>query len=44
VTKRWTAFTCGKCEKKVELPRRWGYFVGTPAMTVEGHGQPWPKF
>jgi DNA-directed RNA polymerase subunit RPC12/RpoP len=44
VTKRWTAFTCAKCEKKVDLPRRWGYSVGTPAMTVQGHGQPWPKF
>jgi predicted RNA-binding Zn-ribbon protein involved in translation (DUF1610 family) len=29
VSKRWTAFTCAKCDKKVDLPRRWGYSVGT---------------
>ena len=44
VSKGWTAFTCAKCEKKVDLPRRWGYAVGARAVMVQGHGQPWPKF
>jgi DNA-directed RNA polymerase subunit RPC12/RpoP len=44
VSKKWTAVTCGKCEKKVDLPRRWGYAIGTRAYQVQGPGQPWPKF
>jgi len=43
VNKRWTAFTCGKCEAKVDLPRRWGYAVADRAREVQGTGHPWPK-
>jgi hypothetical protein len=43
VHKRWTAFTCEQCERKVDLPRRWGYDVSTRAALVRGTGQPYPK-
>lgn len=43
VNKRWTAFTCGTCEAKVDLPRRWGYAVADRAREVQGTGHPWPK-
>lgn len=43
VNKRWTAFTCGKCDQKVDLPRRWGYATGAKAGRVEGTGHPHPK-
>jgi hypothetical protein len=44
VNSRWEAFTCGKCEQKVDLPRRWGYTAGSKAISVRGTGQPYPKF
>lgn len=43
VNKGWTAFTCGKCEEKVDLPRRWGYTVEARAVLVRGTGQTYPK-
>lgn len=43
VSKRWTACTCGRCEAKVELPRRWGFVAGATAERVEGWAQTWPK-
>jgi hypothetical protein len=44
VNKRWAAFTCDKCDKKGDLPRRWGYGSGAMAKRVEGYGHPFPKF
>lgn len=41
--KRWLAFTCGNCDRKVELPRRWSYAVGTRAVLVTAMGFPYPK-
>jgi hypothetical protein len=43
VNKKWTAFTCGKCEEKVDLPHRWGYASSAKAVRVEGMGHPYPK-
>jgi hypothetical protein len=42
VSKKWRAFTCGRCERKVDLPHRWGYDVAATAARVEGTGKPWP--
>jgi hypothetical protein len=43
VSKKWSAFTCGRCEATIELPRRWGYVPGAQAHRVQGAGQSWPK-
>jgi hypothetical protein len=43
VSKRWSAFTCGKCERKVDLPFRWGYADAAKAMAARGTGHPYPK-
>jgi hypothetical protein len=43
VNKGWAAFTCGKCDRKVELPRRWGYSESAKALRVRGVGHPFPK-
>lgn len=43
VSKKWTVFTCGNCEAKVELPRRWSYAASTKAREVEGNGRSWPE-
>ena len=43
VNKRWKAFTCGRCEAKVDLPRRWSYGSAARAFRVRGSGQGWPK-
>lgn len=43
VSKRWTAFTCGKCDRKVDLPFRWGYADAAKAMGARGTGHPYPK-
>lgn len=43
VSKKWTAFACGRCEAKVELPRRWGYSVTATAREIQGAGGSWPK-
>ena len=43
VNKRWQAFTCGHCDRKIDLPRRWGYANAAKAMKVTDTGQPYPK-
>ena len=43
VNKTWTAFTCGKCDRKVDLPRRWGYSRSGRAMLVRGTGKTYPR-
>ena len=43
VNKRWTAFTCGHCDRKVDLPFRWGYASAAKAVKVTGTGHPYPK-
>ncbi len=44
VSKRWTRFVCSRCEKDVDLPRRWGYVPGAVARRVEGAGHSWPRW
>jgi hypothetical protein len=42
---RWhTAFTCGKCGARCELPRRRMYSSSTKARGVEGYGYTYPRF
>jgi hypothetical protein len=43
VSKRWTSFTCERCEQKVDLPRRWGYSPDARAVLVRGTGHPYPR-
>lgn len=43
VSKRWTAFTCGKCDRKVDLPFRWAYAGAAKAVGAHGMGHPYPK-
>ena len=43
VNERWEAFTCEKCEEKVDLPRRWAYDPAARAILVEGTGHPYPR-
>lgn len=40
VSKEWRSCTCGRCERKVELPHRWGYDVSATAVRVEGRATP----
>jgi hypothetical protein len=42
VSKKWRAFMCGRCERKLDLPLRWGYDRATTAIRVEGTGKSWP--
>ena len=42
VNKRWRAFTCGRCNAKVDLPYRWGYDRNATAMRSEATGKSWP--
>jgi len=42
VNKRWTAFTCGKCRQKADLPQRWGYSNASRALRVRATGKPYP--
>jgi hypothetical protein len=42
---RWqNAFTCGKCEERVPIPRTRLYSTSTKAMAVKGYGYVYPKF
>ncbi len=43
VNKKWTVYTCGNCESKGELPRRWSFAASTKAREVEGSGASWPR-
>jgi hypothetical protein len=43
VNKRWRSFTCGHCDRKIDLPPRWGYAKSATAMRVTDTGQPYPK-
>jgi hypothetical protein len=43
VSERWEAFTCERCEQKVDLPKRWGYDASAKALLVEGTGRPYPR-
>jgi hypothetical protein len=42
VNKKWVAFSCGKCDAKVTLPRRWSYADAAKAYQVKGMGKSWP--
>jgi len=44
VNRDWAAFTCGKCDRKVDLPRQYGYAGSARAVRAEGTALPWPKF
>lgn len=44
VHRDWVAFTCGKCDRKVDLPKEHTYGSSEKATRVEGTAQPWPKF
>jgi ribosomal protein S27E len=42
---RWqSAFTCGRCEEKVEIPRTGLYSTSTKARAVQGYGYSYPRF
>ena len=43
VNKRWKSFTCGTCDRKVDLPLRWGYSNAATALRVSTTGQPYPR-
>jgi ribosomal protein S27E len=44
IPSRWhTAYTCGKCGIRCELPRRRMYSTSTKALGVEGYGYVYPK-
>jgi hypothetical protein len=41
---RWhSAYTCGKCDARCELPRRRLYSSSTKAVGVEGYGFAYPR-
>jgi hypothetical protein len=41
---RWeTAFTCGKCDKRVDMPGERPYSISTKAVGVQGYGYIYPK-
>jgi hypothetical protein len=41
---RWhTAFTCGRCDARCELPRRRMFGSSTKAQGVEGYGFAYPR-
>jgi RecJ-like exonuclease len=42
VNKNWTSFTCGKCARKVDIPREWSYGTAVKAFRVEGIAKPFP--
>ena len=45
IPSRWqNAFTCGKCEAKVDIPRTRLYSSATKAVAVKGYGYVYPKF
>jgi predicted amidophosphoribosyltransferase len=45
IPSRWqNAFTCGRCEEKVDIPRTRLYRTSTKARTVEGYGYSYPRF
>jgi hypothetical protein len=42
---RWqSAFTCGKCGERVEIPRTRLYSTSTKARAVQGYGYVYPRF
>ena len=42
---RWqSAFSCGKCAVRVEIPRVHLYATSTKAMVVSGYGYTYPRF
>lgn len=43
VNKRWKAFTCGKCDRKVELPVRWSFAGSAKATRVRATAHPFPR-
>ncbi len=44
IPERWqTAFTCGRCGERVEIPRRRSYATSTTARRVEGYGYMYPR-
>ena len=44
IPKRWTsAFTCGKCDERVPIPRTRLYSTSTRAQGVKGYGYTYPR-
>jgi hypothetical protein len=43
VNARWRAFTCGRCDRRVDLPQRWTYSPEMKAIVVSATGYPFPK-
>jgi hypothetical protein len=44
VPTRWQrAFTCGRCDRKVDMPRRRFFSTSTKAREVEGYGYTYPR-
>ena len=44
IPSRWqVAFTCGKCDQKVAIPRMRLYSSSTKAVRVTGFGYTWPR-
>jgi len=43
VVASWTSYTCGRCESRVDAPRRWSYGGSPRASKVEGYAFPYPK-
>ena len=43
VNKKWVAFSCGKCDAKVDIPRTRSYALSTKARDVQGYGYQYPK-
>lgn len=44
IPSRWqVAFTCGKCDAKVAIPRMRFYSASTKAAGVGGFGYTWPR-
>ncbi len=44
IASRWqTAFTCGKCGRRVEIPRTRTFGASSKAKAVRGYGDSFPK-
>ena len=45
IPSRWFgAFTCGRCDAKVDIPRQRLYSTSVKARAVEGYGYTYPRF
>jgi hypothetical protein len=45
IPSRWFgAFTCGRCDTKVDIPRQRLYSTSVKARAVQGYGYTYPRF